>query len=331
MERSMNEFGEAVKRQLESLYGDARSLWLGDIREMDQTAGKGLFIEEKGNGLSAAIYLEPYFEQYQNGKTVKEAASDIYDLLQTGIADAGILERFRSLDSVKALITFSLVNAQINQKLLEKVPHIKVLDLAVIFYIETTEPGKYHIKAMVTEACRSLWKRTPGELMALAMENTPKQHPASIKTKDEAIRGLLAEWEGNPAAQELIEAVCSAKTVSPLYILSNDRWADGAAVMLYEGVLKDFADRMDRDLFIIPTSIHEVMAVLYDGVSDGAEFWRMVRTINQIETPPEYVLSDNIYYYKRQNNCLMTAGGREPGQKLFLDSVKDTGNKDRMD
>ena len=29
----MNEFGSAIKRQLESLYGDSRSIWLGDVKE----------------------------------------------------------------------------------------------------------------------------------------------------------------------------------------------------------------------------------------------------------------------------------------------------------
>ena len=327
----MNEFGAAIKRQLESLYGDSRSIWLGDVKELNQVTEKGLFVEETESGFLAGIYLEPYFEQYQKGKTIEEAASDIYGLLQLGIPEAGILERFRSFDRIKGLVTFSLINAGRNQKLLENLPHIKALDLAVIFHIETTESGMYHIKAMVTEAARRLWKTTAGELLALAMENTPRQHPASIKTKEEAIRSMLEEWEGNPAAQEVIEAVCSAKTVLPLYILSNDSGRDGAAAMMYEGVLKDFADRMDRDLLLIPTSIHEAMVVLYDGVSDGAKFWRMVRSINRTETPPESVLSDNIYYYKRLDNSLMTASGREPGQKLFLDCIRDMGNMDRMD
>jgi hypothetical protein len=49
--------------------------------------------------------------------------------------------------------------------------------------------------------------------------------------------------------------------------MTNDRASHGAAAVLYENVLKQFADGIDRDLFILPSSIHELLLVPYEKIS----------------------------------------------------------------
>lgn len=53
----------------------------------------------------------------------------------------------------------------------------------------------------------------------------------------------------------------------PLHVMTNDRASHGAAAVLYENVLKQFADGIDRDLFILPSSIHEPLLVPYEKIS----------------------------------------------------------------
>lgn len=54
----------------------------------------------------------------------------------------------------------------------------------------------------------------------------------------------------------------------------------------------------DRVL-IFPSSIHEVIAVRYDGNSNSKEFMDMVKMINEADVAPDAVLSDNVYVYDR--------------------------------
>ena len=49
------------------------------------------------------------------------------------------------------------------------------------------------------------------------------------------------------------------------YVLSNRSGVNGAACLLYEDVLKNFADGVEKNLIILPSSIHEVLLLPDDG------------------------------------------------------------------
>ena len=46
-----------------------------------------------------------------------------------------------------------------------------------------------------------------------------------------------------------------------VYFLTNRTGRFGAAVITYEGILKELADHLEADLFLLPLSVHQVLAV----------------------------------------------------------------------
>ena len=46
---------------------------------------------------------------------------------------------------------------------------------------------------------------------------------------------------------------------SDMYVLTNESKLNGAACILYENVLYDFAQKLGADLYILPSSVHEVI------------------------------------------------------------------------
>lgn len=46
-----------------------------------------------------------------------------------------------------------------------------------------------------------------------------------------------------------------------MYVISNDKGINGAVSMLYEDGLHDLAEKLGSDLFILPSSVHEVIAI----------------------------------------------------------------------
>lgn len=48
------------------------------------------------------------------------------------------------------------------------------------------------------------------------------------------------------------------------YVISNNKGINGAVSMLYEDGLHDLAEKLGSDLYIMPSSIHEVIAVSTD-------------------------------------------------------------------
>ena len=56
---------------------------------------------------------------------------------------------------------------------------------------------------------------------------------------------------------------------------------------------------------ILPSSVHEVLAIPDDGKQDPKHLKRMVETVNRNEVSVSEQLSDNVYYYdgKRISIC----------------------------
>ena len=89
---------------------------------------------------------------------------------------------------------------------------------------------------------------------------------------------------------------------SSLYVLSNRHNVKGAAVILYDGLLKEMSKVLGHDLLILPSSVHEVLVMAYDKTMDFLSIRDMVEHINEVEVPVCDVLSDQIYRYNREKD-----------------------------
>lgn len=79
----------------------------------------------------------------------------------------------------------------------------------------------------------------------------------------------------------------------------------GAAMLLNLQELKKLADRVDSDLYLLPSSVHEILAIRTDQHEDVSFLTNAVNAINYYEVKPEDYLSDNVYYFDREK-CEVT-------------------------
>ena len=72
-------------------------------------------------------------------------------------------------------------------------------------------------------------------------------------------------------------------------------------MMLREPLLKEFTQKFDSDLIIIPSSVHELLLVPVYDLSDADISFanEMVRTVNQEHLNPMEILSDHVYLYRK--------------------------------
>lgn len=89
-----------------------------------------------------------------------------------------------------------------------------------------------------------------------------------------------------------------------LYIVSNERRTQGAAAIYNMELFKSFADLIDSDLVIIPSSIHELIVIKYDKSVSIYELNNMVNEANETSVLPEEQLSDHVYIFNRSTNSL---------------------------
>ena len=91
---------------------------------------------------------------------------------------------------------------------------------------------------------------------------------------------------------------------SDMYILTNETKLNGAACILYENVLYDFAQKLGEDLYILPSSVHEVILLPKLSVFEKDELVNMVREVNTEGVAAEEVLSDHVYEYNRTQRLI---------------------------
>ena len=137
----------------------------------------------------------------------------------------------------------------------------------------------------------NLWKKQEEELFAAARENTPRLPPVCLRPMGEFLRDFLSTEEKRVMEEEI-------------YVLTNSRGYLGAAAMLYEGVLERFSARVGADLYILPSSIHEVILLPFQG--QKKEFLQeMVEEINKKEVPCSDILSNRVYQYSKKSGTII--------------------------
>ena len=92
-----------------------------------------------------------------------------------------------------------------------------------------------------------------------------------------------------------------------MYVLSNKTKIFGAAVMLYSEVLKKFAEKKQTDLFILPSSVHEVIIIPKTEGMEWKKLQEMVIEVNATQVEDIEILSDSVYCYSREKDELIPA------------------------
>ena len=83
------------------------------------------------------INLEGFIEDVANGKDISEIADRIDELIKSQ-PDFSQTDFSLTWDRVKDNVVFVLVNGETNKDLLDKAPHVRFLDFAMIYKIDTS-------------------------------------------------------------------------------------------------------------------------------------------------------------------------------------------------
>ena len=206
---------------------------------------------------------------------------------------------------MKEKVIYALERKEGNEEALARIPWESCLDMALVFYLVDTPEGEASYRA-VNNKDLEVWKVSREDIRKLAEKNTPKFYPPLVLSIEEADSGRIEE-DGVPVND--LETYLIGKTEG--FILTNQHQFYGASTILYDGVLGQMATALHDDLFVIPTSINEVMIVPVCGSWNSISEWRnMVRALNQEPSQKAEALSDSVYYYNREEGKLRIAGDK---------------------
>lgn len=84
-----------------------------------------------------------------------------------------------------------------------------------------------------------------------------------------------------------------------MYVLTNTEKLYGASAILYPNILSYFAKRLKADLYLLPSSIHEVLLLPNCPDINLSELNCIVQEVNQSHVQKEEILSDHAYLFKQ--------------------------------
>ncbi len=291
-----DEFVRTMKEVVEQL---VRKDMRVEIRTTLKNNGKelvGLSITDSEINITPAIYLEDFYEMYQNGDSIEKLGTIIGDIYKKVKCNQSIdVQQYSDYSQMKDKVLCKLINMGKNKKLLEEIPHIKYLDLAIVFYILLDSNNNGLTTMLVRNFQIVDWKINKEELFQKAIENGKRLVPAEFCEMKDVIGELINQVTLEEEEQCLI----------PMYVLSNSMRNLGAASILYDNLLKEIGEKIDENYFILPSSIHEWIVMGESKAPTIQELTEMIQEINATQVADEEVLSDHPYYYDRIKETLL--------------------------
>ena len=187
---------------------------------------------------------------------------------------------------------------------LKNLLHERYSDLAVIYYLEKNSRDRILTEPLTYERAAELGK-SEEEIRSLAWKNTILKKRAVMMPLSEVLREEL-EDDG-----------------TPLFVLTNEKMYLGAVTMFYPDLMDLIADKLDSDLYIIPSSIHECLILPEQEDICGEDLRKLVRTVNDTEVADDEILSYNIYKYSRAGRSVAIDNGQNAMLSLSTDRPED--------
>lgn len=264
----------------------------------------GLTILEQGTNISPTIYLDDYYEAYHNGKIeIEEIVEEILQIYSKNKVSHEIdVQFFTDFQMVKDKIIYKLVNIDMNEELLKDVPYIPFENLALIFQCLVSHEEMGNATILIHNVHLKLWNKTVDEIYQYAKVNTQHFYPYEIKNMRDVLRENLC-FAGEDNCD--LDVKMALTDSIPMYVLSNKERIHGATALVYQDILKDFATAVGKNLYILPSSVHEVILLPQEGSENIEDMKLMVQEINETQLRTEEILSNNIYYYSVQEDQIM--------------------------
>lgn len=255
-----------------------------------------------------SFYAESLYKNYRIGMHIETLANVLLDLPvienKEGEEETiSFLNDIEDFNRIKDHIIVRLMNFDMNIDYLQDKIYLEYLDLAVCFYVMIKKQEGYISTLSLSKKLLSVWNLSEEELLEIAIKNMEQELPVQIIRMDELLKNICKDIK----REDFAEMMNPPEENMPLYVMTNDIKREGATTLLYNGVLRDFADEQNvEEVYILPSSQHEVILipVTEETDVDVTTLNRIIHNINSTFPDKSEILSDHMYTYKRDNDTI---------------------------
>ena len=307
-----DEFKEKVKDNIKNylpMQYEKANVSLQSVVKNNDVQLTGLMIRLEENNIAPFIYLDHYYEQYQNGMELPDIMKDIAELRVSSEQSVKLdISRITDFNQVKDNIICKLINGDMNEEYLADKPYTQIEDMAVIYVIDLGSGAEGHMSSPITYDLMKRYGVDTQMLHEIAIHNLAKSEIVFKSMKDALMEIMFPD--GVPEEDPLAE-ILSAEDEIPMYVLSNAEKLNGAASVLDKDTMETISEMLGGDFVVIPSSIHEVIIQPMDDNVDKDELEGIIREVNTGQVAPEERLSYHAYQYDSGKHALMRMDKKE--------------------
>lgn len=257
----------------------------------------GLTIRREGESICPNIYLNQFYEDYTDGRDFESILSEIAKIRQkhSGPIDLDV-KAITDFDAIKDKINIKLINSSQNKEYLKDKPHTDIADLSAIYYINLGTDEYGSMTTVISDCLLSQYGITVEELHQTAIRNMGPT--ARFSTMFE----VLSEIMSDNAPSDIFDAADDM-----IFVLSNQNKINGASMLLCPNVMDMIAEKVGKDYYLLPSSIHEALIVPYRPDMEVDSLATMVREVNATQVAKDEQLSDHVYRYDYDKHSLVIA------------------------
>lgn len=316
-------FQNQIAKQVQEKLGKQAKVEVSRVIKNNGVVWNGIRITDAESNIAPTLYLDEFYQEYCDGRTLNSIVIQLLRAFEKSrIRQLVPMDFFLHFEQVRGKIVYRLVNYRKNEERLKTMPHIRFLDMAVIFVCTIMNDSLSSASILISGEHCQMWQVGTDELLEAAVENTPRYHKVCIKCMTEVIEDIFEEQLkeemerfcntnksgfSREQAKEwavdmqtaLKEQIRGEQGENDMYVMGSMNKQYGAGTILYPGALMEFAGQKRTNFFILPCSVHEVILVPDTGRERADELQQMVKEVNRTELEAEEILSDSVYYFDR--------------------------------
>ena len=295
MENNFIIFVKQVTQKLQEYLGKDYQIEMKQTDGINSTIKYSLILVKTGSDIHPCVNLDTYYNLYQSGtdidilvKAILDSCKEDYHVNRSAISD------FTDWDNVKFHIYAKLISTEKNHSLLSDIPSRAYLDLSIVYYVrmESLFNDKYTV-VQISNEHMGYWGVDEDMLYQSAWKNLIEPDETVVKSMADVLNSFFFMKQIYPASDE--------ENIS-MHVLSNRYYTNGAVQMCAHGVLRETAKMMESDLWILPSSVHEVILLPVCWTENCAQgLADIVKEINDTQLEPQEILSYHVYYYSRKS------------------------------
>ena len=227
--------------------------------------------------MSPTLYFNNMYDYYIDAEvSVEELALKAFETMLEGINQTEITGEFPDKEKFMENIFFQVINTEKNKTLLLEVPHREYLDLSIIYRYAVNISDNDIATTTINYILMDEFKLTEEELYEAAYKNT----------------------------RRLLKPKVTSPGITGFYMLSNDLNIFGANGILYKDIIAKEAKKLNTDIYLIPSSIHEFLIQPVSNTLKHKDLKEIIRDANENVIDPEDYLSDSLYIYKLETDTI---------------------------